>query len=102
MKYEETFIVFIDFLGFSEASMGLDEPTRQKVLELLLSLVALRGEFSAAVTNQSEGSTSYAIRPAVSTFSDHIVISYGLETLSSATQLDVHGRPAFIYSQTQK
>jgi hypothetical protein len=75
--YEETFAGFVDFLGFSEASRDLDEQKRLKVLELLRTLVALRSEFS--ITQQEGAGGGYLIGPAISTFSDHIVISYGLE-----------------------
>lgn len=81
MKYEETFTAFLDFLGFSEASRELDEAARLKVLSLLLALVELRSEFSAASAREADGSTRYYIKPAISTFSDNIVISFGLETL---------------------
>jgi hypothetical protein len=81
MKYEETFTAFLDFLGFSEASRELDEVARLKVLSLLLALVGLRSEFSAASEREADGSTRYHIKPAISTFSDNIVISFGLETL---------------------
>lgn len=81
MEYEETFTAFVDFLGFSEISRELDEPARLKVLELLRTLVDLRSEFSASATQRQDGSTQYYIRPAISTFSDHIVISFGMKTL---------------------
>jgi len=94
MTYEESFVAYLDFLGFSEASMQLDDSTRQKVLELLRSLVALRGEFSA-VPDQS----GHSIRPAVSTFSDHIVISYGLDTLRDTAKLTTEVIPFIIFAQ---
>jgi len=81
IEYEETFTAFVDFLGFSEASRELDDTARLKVLELLRALVDLRSEFSASVTQQQDGSTLNYIRPAISTFSDHIVISFSMKTL---------------------
>jgi hypothetical protein len=86
MKYEETFTAFIDFLGFSEASRELTEEKRLQVLDLLQALAGLRSDFSAVTTPQKDGATQYIIKPAISTFSDHIVISYGLETLRKTTQ----------------
>jgi hypothetical protein len=88
MKYERSFVAYLDFLGFSEASRELNDADRQKVLGLLITLANLRSEFSAAITEKKEGSTSYSYRPAISTFSDHIVMSYGLETLRENTQMD--------------
>jgi hypothetical protein len=57
---------------------------RRKVLSLLLSLSALRGESNVEHTVLDSGSRG-SIKPAISTFSDHIVISYPLQTISSVT-----------------
>jgi hypothetical protein len=95
MKYEETLTAFVDFLGFSEASRELNEAARLQVLQLLLSLVSLRSEFSAVSTPKPDGSTSYSIRPAISTFSDHVIISYGLETLISTGTIEADHLPFF-------
>lgn len=81
MKYEQTFTAYVDFLGFSEASRELDDKAREEVLQLLRRLVSLRSEFQAAIDANDDGSRRWSIKPAISTFSDHIVISYGLETL---------------------
>jgi hypothetical protein len=83
MKYEQTFIAFLDFLGFSEASRELDDVARLRVLDLLLALVQLRAEFSAT-SSQGAGGTQYYVQPAISTFSDNIVISFNLEALRAA------------------
>jgi hypothetical protein len=76
-RYEEQFTVFVDFLGFADASAKLDEERQVKVLELLQALAALRSEFVAGTI----GETVYWIRPAISTFSDHILISYPLQSV---------------------
>jgi hypothetical protein len=80
--YEEQFTAFIDFLGFSEVSKQADDTTRLKVLELLLSLSALRSEFDVQSEPNQGGGSRHQIRPAVSTFSDHIVVSYPLERIA--------------------
>jgi len=74
-KYEEHFTAYLDFLGFSEASTNINDATRLKVLDLLLSLSPLRGDYNI---EHSQNSSTFAIKPAISTFSDHIVISYPL------------------------
>jgi hypothetical protein len=74
-KYEEHFIGFIDLLGFSEASTVTDEATRMKVLRLLRSISSLRGEFDVTSTPHQSGKTT-TIKPAISTFSDDIVVSW--------------------------
>jgi len=86
-KYEEHFTAFVDLLGFSEFSAGTDDAKRPKVLDFLVSLAALRGEFDVQSITQQAGTTTY-IKPAVSTFSDHIVISYPLEQISSGAESD--------------
>ena len=80
--YEEQFTAFIDFLGFSEVSKKADDTSRLKVLDLLLSLSALRSEFAIQSAPIESGGTSHRIIPAISTFSDHIVISYPLERIA--------------------
>lgn len=102
MKYEEAFTLFIDFLGFSEASEKLDNVARFQVLQLLLSLVTLRSEFSAATTDEPDGSVRHYIRPAISTFSDNIVISYGLETLKATNKIAEEHLPFFILGQAMR
>ena len=81
-KVEEQLTVFIDFLGFSEASTDTDESTVSKVLELLISLSELRAEFDVQSTLQGTGKT-LPFEPAISTFSDNIVISYQLGPIST-------------------
>jgi hypothetical protein len=83
-KYEEQFTAFVDFLGFREISTQTDDATRLKVLNLLLALSALRGEFDVQTTAQETSKTS-SVKPAISTFSDHIVISYPLQPIYADT-----------------
>jgi hypothetical protein len=78
--YEEQFTVFIDFLGFSEVSRETDDTTRLKILNLLQALSALRGEFDVQSTAE-EGRKTTLIKPAITTFSDHIVISYPVQRI---------------------
>lgn len=90
MDEEETFTAFIDLLGFSEGSRNLEQASKFKVLSLLRALVELRSEFSAVVTPNPDGSRSFAIKPAISSFSDNIVISYGLRTLEERASENSH------------
>ena len=83
-KYEEQFTAFLDFLGFREVSAQTDDTTRLRVLNLLLALSALRGEFDVQSTVQETGKST-SIKPAISTFSDHIVISYPLQPIYADT-----------------
>jgi hypothetical protein len=82
-RYEEQFTAFVDFLGFKEASTDLDEPTRLAVLGLLQGLASLRSEFSADTIDLPTGGKSHNIFPAVSTFSDNLLISFPLQSVLS-------------------
>jgi hypothetical protein len=97
-KYEEQFTAFVDFLGFSEAASKTDEATRSKVLDLLLSLSTLRREFDLQSTAQ-EGGKKISLKPAISTFSDHVVISYPLQPIYADTGPDGHIGAIFIMRQ---
>lgn len=80
--YEPHFTAFIDLLGFAEASTGGDDFTRTKVLAFLLSISSIRSEYEFKC-EAVEGSRSIWIKPTVSTFSDHIVISYPLKQIAA-------------------
>lgn len=100
MNYEKSFVVYIDFLGFSEASKELDDQARNDVLALLVRIAELRSEFKADVLNEDQKTTGYSISPEVSTFSDHIVISYPLESVAAKINDDT--TPIFINLQVQE
>jgi hypothetical protein len=103
-KYEDQFTAFIDLLGFKEFITRdnfdvrtEDERTKKtkEVLDLLTSLSSLRGEFDVQSTPQATGKT-HQIKPAISTFSDHIVISYPLDPISADTGFDDHGTAVLV------
>ena len=85
--YEEHLTAFVDLLGFREISAESDEARRLRVLEFLVSLASLRGEFDVQSIEQQSGTTTQ-IKPAVSTFSDHIVVSYPIQQISAKTGFD--------------
>jgi hypothetical protein len=97
-RYEEQFTAFVDFLGFSEASRSTDDATRLKVLSLLLSLSTLRGEFDLQSTAEENGKR-HVVKPAVSTFSDHIVISYPLQPIRAEIDPQEHLAAFLIMTQ---
>jgi hypothetical protein len=80
--FEPHFTAFIDLLGFAEASTGGDDFTRAKVLAFLLSISSIRSEYDFK-SEAAENSTSIWITPTISTFSDHIVISYPLKRMAT-------------------
>jgi len=83
IEYKDHLVGFIDLLGFAEVSAKDDEKTRLRILAFLASLAQFRGEFDIQSTPTQSGGTSTQVRPAVSTFSDHIVISFPLEEVWS-------------------
>jgi hypothetical protein len=93
--YEEHFTAFIDFLGFSEASTKSDHNTRLEVLDLLVSLSLLRGEFDIKSTDHGVGTTHH-LKPSISTFSDHIVISYPIKPIHERAGFDEHSTAIFV------
>ena len=78
-KYEEHLVVFIDLLGVREASYD-DKTTQENMLKLFTELATWSGEFSIRVKPQENGN-SIQVRPAVSTFSDHIILTYPISSL---------------------
>ena len=84
-KFEEHFVAYIDFLGFSEASKNTDEAKKNQILDLLNSLSTLRGEFSIE-SDVVENGRRFNIRPAISSFSDHIVISYPIKAVADGME----------------
>ena len=97
-KYEEQFTAYVDFLGFGEVSLRTDDTTRREILDLLLALSALRGEFDVRSAANETGKTT-TIKPAISTFSDHIVISFPLEPIYREAGLDEHIGGFIIFNQ---
>ena len=85
--YEQHFTAFIDLLGFAEASTGGDEITRTGVLAFLLSIASVRGEYDFQ-SRAVENGTTILIKPTISTFSDHIVISYPLKRIAASLKAD--------------
>lgn len=77
--YQEHIICFVDLLGFSEASYD-NETTKHQILNLLTSLASFRGDFGINTSPEEHGHST-TIRPAISTFSDHIIMSYPTKNL---------------------
>src|SRR5258708_3493441 len=95
--FEPHFTAFIDLLGFAEASTGGDDFTRAKVLAFLLSISSIRSEYDFK-SEAAENSTSIQIRPTISTFSDHIVISYPLKRMAASLGKDDSHVPLHVLS----
>ncbi|HVQ40357.1 MAG TPA: hypothetical protein VMS31_22640, partial [Pyrinomonadaceae bacterium] len=82
---DEQLIFYIDFLGFTEAIRSWDEEKMVTLIGLMSDLASLRCEFDFIEEPENEG---FKIRPEVSTFSDHIVISYPTKHLLKLNEED--------------
>jgi hypothetical protein len=81
--YEDHIVLFLDFLGFSEASVQFDDDRQVEILELLRAISDLRSEFNVKNEHRDDGSIQTTLKPTVTTFSDHIVISYPIERMET-------------------
>ncbi|WP_445488820.1 hypothetical protein [Rhodopseudomonas sp. RCAM05734] len=79
--FEDQVTVFVDFLGFSSASVQLDESIQLKLLLLLRAISTMRGEFSNDSDPPGANMSAIRLRPTISTFSDHIVASYPMSRI---------------------
>jgi hypothetical protein len=84
-SYTEHFTIFADLLGFREAMASADDARRSQILTLLSELSRFQGDFSLETFPAAAGSTgkTVQVRPAITTFSDHIVISFPLDRIRS-------------------
>lgn len=78
---EDHIVLFLDFLGFSNASVQADLTTQDTLLQLLHTIGGMRANFAREVTPNESGHT-ISYQPAISTFSDHIVFSFPVSQLS--------------------
>lgn len=84
-EYEDHLIAFVDFLGFREADYQNDN-LRRIILDLLTSLAAGSGSFSTEEIQQNNDLKGIKIRPAVSAFSDNVIISYPVNEMKKVGQ----------------
>jgi hypothetical protein len=75
---EEHEILFLDFLGFAAAVQGWDEARLGVVIEALVELANGRSEFDVRGEVLPDGGYKVTSPAAITTFSDHIVVSYPL------------------------
>jgi len=78
---DEHIILYVDFLGSKAAIRDWKEEQLEAFATLLHNIAALRSEFASLTETPVDGATRSVITPAVSTFSDHIVISYPTQHL---------------------
>jgi hypothetical protein len=76
--FTDHLVLYLDFLGVSEAAMSWPEDRAAKLIELLTTIAAEKTEFSIDGASQADGSYKFKITPEAATFSDNIVASYRL------------------------
>ena len=78
---EDHLIFYIDILGFREAVGAWDEEKIQRLTKLLKELASWRADSEFRITPLDAVQSDIHIIPAVTTFSDHIVMSYPTKNL---------------------
>jgi hypothetical protein len=74
--FTDHLVLYMDFLGVSEAATSWPEDRAAKLIELLTAIAEEKSEFSIDGASQPDGSYKFKITPETATFSDHIVASY--------------------------
>lgn len=74
-------IAFIDFLGFREALRKADADRQKTILAALREVAEQERNFEVNVDHKSERERTITIHPAISSFSDNILVSYDFERL---------------------
>ncbi len=77
----EHIVLFLDLLGFSEASIQQDKARQAEILTLVQEIATWRREFEFHLEVHERGITTQ-LGPTISTFSDNIVISVPLDGLT--------------------
>ncbi len=76
--FERQVTVFVDLLGTSDRALRGQPDGKSRLLALLKEIAAMRADFSMQGKSQEDGSFRFRIAPAVSTFSDNVVLSFTL------------------------
>jgi hypothetical protein len=94
---KEHLIFYVDFLGVKSVVEARDENRISGLAELLHALSSLRGPFDFSENATNAGRT-YLMRPEITTFSDHVVMSFPIEDPSKTRDFDVIG-PGFVSAE---
>ncbi|MEI7611201.1 MAG: hypothetical protein WCJ64_27765 [Rhodospirillaceae bacterium] len=90
---KDHFVLYVDFLGVSDASTSCDEGQAGRLIKVLKTIAELRAPFSIDGEPQPDGSYKIRATPEISTFSDHIVASYPVPdnlTIPVALLMDIY------------
>jgi hypothetical protein len=73
--FNDCFTLFLDFLGSSAATTWPRE-RQYNFVDLLISIAQIKSERQIDGEAQADGSYKITMQPDITTFSDHIVVSY--------------------------
>jgi hypothetical protein len=73
---QEHEILFLDFLGFAAAVQHWDDQRMGKLITLLTAIADAQSDYDIKGEAQSDGSYKITSTAEITTFSDHIVMSY--------------------------
>jgi hypothetical protein len=76
-------VAFMDFLGFRDVLSGADVSRQQTILAALREVADQERNFEATVDSGSDHERKITIRPAITSFSDSVLISYDLDELKA-------------------
>lgn len=79
---DEHLTLYVDFLGTRAAISEWDKQKLDSLTRLLHGVANLRSDFASLSESPTGSGTQVKIQPVVTTFSDHLVISYPLEILA--------------------
>jgi hypothetical protein len=74
--FTDHLVLYMDFLGVSEAALSWPEDRAVELITLLTAIAEEKSTFSLDGASQPDGSYKFKIKPETTTFSDHIVASY--------------------------
>lgn len=73
---QEHEVLFLDFLGFATAVQHWDDERMGELIAVLAGIADAQSDFDIKGESQSDGSYKITSRAEITTFSDHIVVSY--------------------------
>ena len=74
--FNDCFVLFFDFLGTSAATSAWPRERLYEFVDLLISIAHMQSALEIDGESQADGSYRIRLTPEITTFSDHIVVSY--------------------------
>ena len=74
--FEDRYVLYFDFLGSSEAATTWPRERLYEFVDLLRSIAQVQSSEAIDGESQEDGSFRISITPEITTFSDHVVVSW--------------------------